>query len=127
MASTLARSAVVTIDAGGSDIDLALLREVFMTETEEGLETMEQALLALEARPNDSELLQTVFRAAHTLKGGAASLGLEGLGDFTHSMEDVLDKLRSKSLSPTREVVTLLLECVDALREMVPAELEAVR
>jgi len=105
-----------------SESDLALLREIFLSESQEGLQAMEQGLLGLEAHPDDSGLLQSVFRAAHTLKGGAVSLGLEGLGEFTHTMEDVLDRLRSRSLSPTADVITLLLECVDALREMLPAE-----
>jgi len=117
----------VTSSVGASDEDLALLREIFFAESEEGLQAMEDALVALEARPEDKELVQTIFRAAHTLKGGAVSLGLGALSEFAHNTEDILDRLRSGSTSPTPGVVGLLLECVDAMREMLSAELAARR
>lgn len=100
------------------DVDRDALVSLFFEEAEEGLVAMEQALVALEERPADSEALQTVFRVAHTLKGNASSLGFADLAEVTHGLESVLDLLRSGSVAVSREVVDVLLESVDVLREM---------
>jgi two-component system chemotaxis sensor kinase CheA len=99
-------------------VDYAAVLEVFLAESQEGLAAMEQALLALEAQPDDEAQLQTLFRMAHTLKGNAASLGLADLATLTHALEDVLERLRSRESALTDDVVTLLLESLDALGEM---------
>jgi two-component system chemotaxis sensor kinase CheA len=93
----------------------------FFGECEESLHAMEQALLALEARPEDHEQVQILFRMAHSLKGNAMSLGFTDLAEFTHGLEEVLDRLRSRETAVTAETVSLLLASVDALREMLPA------
>lgn len=98
--------------------ELNELLDLFIAEANEGLQTMEKAVLRLENAPDDPELLPTLFRAAHTLKGNSASLGFADLTGFTHGLEDVLDKLRSGELTPAPHITTLLLESVDALREM---------
>jgi two-component system chemotaxis sensor kinase CheA len=98
------------------DVDREALLTLFFEESEEGLSSMEQALLTLEEIPTDPEPLQTLFRAAHTLKGNSGSLGFTELAALTHGLEDVLDRLRRGSLAPSREVVDLLLESVDVLR-----------
>jgi two-component system, chemotaxis family, sensor kinase CheA len=103
------------------DVDYAALRDVFEAEAGEALDTMEQALLTLEAHPDAEAEIGTLFRLAHTLKGNAASMRLETLSEVTHVLEDVLDRRRNHLLEMTDEVVTLLLESVDALREMLPA------
>lgn len=102
------------------DIDLQLVLQTFLAESEEGLSAMEQALVALESRPEDDEALGTIFRAAHTLKGNASSFGFQGVTEFAHVLEDVLDRLRNRALPVTRSLITLLLRSVDALRQMVP-------
>jgi len=101
------------------DFDREALLLIFSEEAEEGLVRMEQALVALEEQPDDSEALQTVFRVAHTLKGSAACLGFADLAEMTHGLEGVLDRLRSGQVALSREVVDALLESVDVLREMV--------
>jgi two-component system chemotaxis sensor kinase CheA len=106
------------------DIDYDALLQTFLGESEEGLATMEEALLGLESRPHDAELLGTVFRVAHTLKGNASSLGFAGLVRLSHALEDLLDRLRSRLVLLTPELVTLLLRAVDALRELVPASVK---
>lgn len=100
------------------EVDRAALVSLFFEETDEGLAAMEQALVALEERPADSEAIQTLFRVAHTLKGNAASLGFGDLAEVTHGIESVLDRLRSGSVAVSRDVVDVLLESVDLLREM---------
>jgi two-component system chemotaxis sensor kinase CheA len=103
------------------DIDMAAILPVFLAEAEENLAQMEDALLALEASPGDAEALNTVFRAAHTLKGNAANLGLAPVAEFAHEVEDVLDRLREGAIVLTAPLAGLLLRAVDALRVLVPA------
>jgi two-component system chemotaxis sensor kinase CheA len=100
------------------DLDRLALHRLFFEESEEGLITMEEALVALEQTPGDTDALHSLFRAAHTLKGNAQSLGFTELAALTHGLEDVLDRLRSGGLVLTREVIDLLLECVDGLRTL---------
>jgi two-component system chemotaxis sensor kinase CheA len=102
------------------DIDLQPVLRMFREESEEGLGVAEQALLALESRPQDEECLGTVFRVTHTLKGNASSLGFPALTEFAHVLEDILDRLRKRELQATAPLVTLLLRSIDALRQMVP-------
>jgi len=103
------------------DIDLAAVLPVFLAEAEENLAELEGALLSLESRPGDAETLHTVFRAAHTLKGNAANLGLAPIAELTHGVEDVLDRLREGEVQLTPPLAGLLLRAVDALRALVPA------
>lgn len=103
------------------EIDLGVLLETFQAETEENLAAMEEALVVLEDRPDDLETLQGIFRAAHTLKGNAAALRFPGLAEFAHGVEDLLERLRQRSVAPTRDLITDLLRAVDAIRELVPA------
>lgn len=102
------------------DIDLQPILQMFLAESEEGLSAMEEALVALESRPEDDEALGTIFRVTHTLKGNASTFGFQALTEFAHVLEDVLDRLRNRQLPVTPPLVTLLLHSVDALRQMVP-------
>jgi two-component system chemotaxis sensor kinase CheA len=95
--------------------------DLFRVEAEEGLAQMEQALVSLEAQPADEEALGIIFRQAHTLKGNAASLGLVSLRRFAHALEDLLDRVRERTVPVSRRLVTLLLQSLDVLRAMVPA------
>ena len=99
------------------DVDRDALMRIFQQESEEGLAAMEQALVAFEQNQADAEALQTLFRAAHTLKGNAGCLGFTDLAALTHGIEDVLDRLRSGA-SASREIVDLLLESLDAVRTL---------
>jgi two-component system, chemotaxis family, sensor kinase CheA len=103
------------------DVDRDAIVQTFLDESEEGLAAMEEAMIGLEARPDDAELVGTIFRVAHTLKGNAASLGFEGLVRFAHALEDLLDRVRARTIAVAPDVVGLLLRSVDALREIVPA------
>jgi len=103
------------------DIDREAILRTFLAESEEHLSAMEQALVALEARPGDEELIQLIFRVAHTLKGSSDSLGFPVIADFAHTLEDHLARIRERTTTITGGVITVLLQAVDALRQMVPA------
>jgi len=99
--------------------ETAELLQLFVTEAGEHLDLLEQALIELEKRPLDAEELRTAFRAAHTVKGGASLLGLDAVEHLAHGAENVLASLRAGATTAEPEVVTLLLQAVDALRRMV--------
>jgi two-component system, chemotaxis family, sensor kinase CheA len=103
------------------DIDLEAIMRTFSAESEELIAEMEQAAVALESQPRDDKLLEVIFRGAHTLKGNAGSLGLSGVAEFTHALEDLLQRFRNGAVPVTRKGVTLLLRSIDSLREMLPA------
>lgn len=103
------------------EINRDLILKNFLVESTEGLGLMEQSILELETHPNDGELIQTIFRVVHTLKGNAGLLQIESLLAFTHNVEDLLDTVRNGQLSANADVITLLLDVVDVLRQMVAA------
>src|SRR4029453_2307972 len=105
-------------------IDRAELLQIFSAESEENLRDMEVAFVQLETTPQDEETLQTIFRAAHTIKGNAASLGFPALAKFAHGVEDVLDGLRTGATVLTTPLATILLQAVDALRQLTPGAVQ---
>jgi two-component system, chemotaxis family, sensor kinase CheA len=108
------------------DIDRAALMQAFLSDSEEDLGAMEQALLVLETRPDDVRALDTIFRKAHTLKGNAATLALDGFARLAHALEDVLHALRSRRIELSGDLTTAVLQGIDALRQSL-AELRAGR
>src|SRR5713101_7189170 len=100
------------------EINREMLLQSFREETEECLQQMEQLLLALETRPEDHELVSSLFRAAHTIKGNASLLEFNALARFLHDVEDLLDLCRSQTVVLSQEVINILLQTVDALRQM---------
>jgi two-component system chemotaxis sensor kinase CheA len=102
-------------------IDISRFRETFFEEAAEHLGSLENGLLELQSAGGDRELLNAIFRAAHSIKGGAGSFGLDEMARFTHSMEGVLDRLREGALTVTPELVTLLLSAVDVLQSLLAA------
>src|ERR1051325_1130426 len=103
------------------EIQRDVILKNFLLESEDGLKLMEQSILELELHPGNSETIQSIFRVVHTMKGNASLLEIEGLLAFTHTAEDLLDDLRNGQLTVTPEIITLLLELVDTLRQMVTA------
>ncbi len=101
-----------------STVDLRQFHQTFFEESLEGLDAMEQALLALENGAGDSELVHTIFRAAHSIKGGAATFGFSDLAAFTHVLESLLDELRGGRRAADAETIELLLQSVDCMRGM---------
>ena len=99
-------------------IDLSQFFQVFFEEAGENLQTMEQMLLELDVTAADDEELNAIFRCAHSVKGGAATFGFNDVALLTHQMEALLDKLRRHELSPTTQMVDVLLSAGDALRAL---------
>jgi two-component system chemotaxis sensor kinase CheA len=102
-------------------MDLSEFYEVFYEECYEGLEIMENGLVELDIGAADVEEINTIFRAAHSIKGGSATFDFIEIAGFTHVMETLLDEMRSGDRDVTVPSVDLLLESVDCLREMVDA------
>ncbi|WP_018953816.1 chemotaxis protein CheA [Thioalkalivibrio sulfidiphilus] len=100
-------------------IDVSQFVQTFLEESFEGLDVMEAQLLDLQG--DDVEAVNTIFRAAHSIKGGAGTFGFAAVGEFTHGVETLLDEMRSGHRSATPELVKLLLESVDCIREMLQA------
>ncbi len=88
---------------------------VFIDESQEHLQTLNQSLLELEHDPDNAAVLDKIFRAAHTLKGASATMGFNKMSNLTHAMEDVLSKLRSKEITLNPEITNSLFESVDLL------------
>ncbi len=103
------------------DFDREAVLSSFLAETQEGLDLMEQSLLALESNSGGAELLDDIFRVAHTLKGNATSLDFDDLKSFAHASEDLLDVLRKENTEVSADVISLLLKAVDQLRALVAA------
>ena len=103
------------------DHESELLLSTFISEAQEILGTMEEALLALDKDPSNAETLRSLFRAAHTLKGNSACLGMESIASVTHRVEDYFDAVqRGKDrIDPQR--VTVLLTFVDEMRKSIAA------
>ena len=99
-------------------IDLSQFHEVFFEESFEGLDTMENGLLALSPGSEDDESINDIFRAAHSIKGGAGTFGFSVVADFTHDLETLLDEMREGIRAVSQEIVDLMLKAVDCLREM---------
>jgi len=104
-----------------TDRDRDLLLQTFLTEAGEHLHALEEALVALEARPDDAELLNGIFRIAHSLKGDALMVGFPRIAEFAHGLEDLLDRLREGALAVDADLTTLLLRAVDVLRGLLAA------
>src|SRR5258706_3256481 len=106
------------------EINREMLLQSFREETEECLQQMEQLLLALETRPEDRELVSSLFRAAHTIKGNASLLEFNALARFLHNVEDLLDLCRSNIVALSHEVISILLQAVEVLPQMAKRAVE---
>ncbi|HEC18528.1 MAG TPA: chemotaxis protein CheA [Gammaproteobacteria bacterium] len=95
--------------------------QLFETEAGELLDDMEQSLLQLENNPGDMDHINSVFRAAHTIKGSAGLFAYEALIGFTHGVESVLDRVRAGELAISQELLSLLLSCRDVMGQLVDA------
>lgn len=99
------------------DVDLGMMGE-FVTECRDLIETAESALLDLEESPDDKELINTVFRAFHTIKGTSAFMGLDPISKFTHSAENLLNMVRDGDLPFDRPCADITLESIDILKKL---------
>jgi len=99
-------------------IDMKQFHAVFFEESQEHLDEMEQLLLDLDLADPDPEMLNSIFRAAHSIKGGSGIFGFDALAGVTHIMESLLDKIRQGTMAITSEMVDLFLGSVDQLKEI---------
>ena len=105
-----------------NDADQSFIQEAlpaFISEAQEQIEALEQLLLQLEDQPGNRELLDALFRCAHTIKGSAGIFGLDAVVGFTHHVENLLDRLREGQLQLSPDLSTLLLQCNDQIRALV--------
>jgi two-component system chemotaxis sensor kinase CheA len=99
--------------------DMKEIVDDFLVEADELLHSLDNNLVKLESTPGDLNLLNEIFRAAHTIKGTSSFLGFEQVTDLTHKMEDVLNKLRKAELVVTSEIMDVLLQSLDILKELI--------
>lgn len=101
------------------DMEMSDLLGVFLEEADEQLQKLDDGFLQLERDPGNLEIVKEVFRAAHTLKGSSATMGLKEIAELTHVMENLLDSLRNGVVAVSPDVVDLLLSSTDVLRTLV--------
>src|ERR1017187_1137065 len=91
------------------------IQQAFVVESRELLQMMEENLLQMEENGGDSETINAIFRAAHTIKGGAGVIECKFIVEFTHVLENVLDEMRSGTITSSPALVEVLLKCSDQL------------
>ncbi|NBG87589.1 chemotaxis protein CheA [Isachenkonia alkalipeptolytica] len=96
-------------------MDMNQYLDIFIEETKEHLQSMNEILLKLESFTYDKDLLNEMFRIAHTIKGMSGTMGYQNIAGLTHEMENVLDLIRNDELKTTEEIVDILFECFDQL------------
>jgi two-component system chemotaxis sensor kinase CheA len=102
------------------------LVKIFLEESEEEIRELETGLMRLEDDSGDDETINRVFRAAHTIKGSAGLVGFEQVSNYTHTLENILDRIRKNDLVVTKKLISGLLEGVDFLKKMIASETEGV-
>jgi two-component system chemotaxis sensor kinase CheA len=102
-------------------LDLAQFHDTFFAESFEALDSMENALLKLSAGDADAELVNTIFRVAHSIKGGSATFGFTDVAGFTHTLETLLDQMRAGKRRVDASLVDTLLRSCDLMRDMLGA------
>jgi two-component system chemotaxis sensor kinase CheA len=95
-------------------VDVDQYKQLFIEEAKEHVEVLTKSLLILEKDPKNIDVLNMLFRSAHTLKGSSAMMGYKDFSELTHAMEDIFDSMRRGS-QPSSDLVSILLECVDVL------------
>ena len=100
-------------------MDLNNYLEMFIEESKEHLQSINDELLKLESDSTNTAIVNEIFRSAHTLKGMAGSMGFDDLASLTHEMENVLDLLRNSKLTITSEIMDVIFKCVDLIERMV--------
>ncbi|WP_334021050.1 chemotaxis protein CheA [Alteromonas sp. S015] len=102
-------------------IDVNQFHGVFFDESDEHLQDMEQLLMTLDVDAPDPEELNSIFRAAHSIKGGSGIFGFDALMNLTHVMENLLDKARNQEIQVTSDIVDIFLQTLDVLKDTLSA------
>ncbi|MCR5756511.1 MAG: chemotaxis protein CheA [Selenomonas sp.] len=93
--------------------------DMFLDESHEHLQSLNEGLLSLEENPDDISVVNDIFRNAHTLKGMSATMGYNKIAELTHEMEDVLDLIRKEQLKLDEDIIDTLFKCLDSLEQMI--------
>ena len=96
-------------------MDVSQYLEIFIDESEEHLQTLSDCIMVLEKEPDNKDTINEVFRAAHSLKGMAGTMGFKKMQHLTHDMENVFQEVRSDHIKVTSGMIDLLFKCLDAL------------
>lgn len=100
-------------------MDMSQYLDIFMEESKEHLQSMNDILMQLENSPSNIDLLNEIFRIAHTLKGMSGTMGFANIASLTHEMENILDAIRNERISITTNVIDMLFECFDELEKYI--------
>jgi two-component system chemotaxis sensor kinase CheA len=100
-------------------MDMSKYMDIFRAESEKYIKELSDSLLVLESDPENTEQMNTLFRAAHTFKGMAATMGFKQIVELTHEMESLIDRLRTRQIVLNSSLIDVLLICVDTLDELV--------
>lgn len=93
--------------------------DMFLDESHEHLQSLNEGLLSLEENSDDVSVVNEIFRNAHTLKGMSATMGYNKIAELTHEMEDVLDLIRKEQLKLNEDIIDTLFKCLDSLEQMI--------
>jgi len=104
---------------GGNKLESSQYLEIFIDESVEHLDTLYEQLMELEKSPDEIQIIEEIFRAAHTLKGMAATMGYDELAGLTHTMENIFDAIREEKLTVETEMMDVLFHAVDTLNAIV--------
>jgi chemotaxis protein histidine kinase CheA len=101
------------------EIDLAKYSKLFVNESREYLRTLNEAMVELEKKPDDKEIVEVMFRGCHTIKGMAGMMGFETITETTHALEDLLNAIRNHKVEPTGDAAEMIFKALDALEGMI--------
>ena len=98
-------------------MDVSQYLEIFLDETNEHLQNLNTQILDLEQDPENADTVNEIFRAAHSLKGMAGTMGYKRMQNLTHDMENVFSEVRNGNIKVQPEMIDVLFQCLDALQE----------
>lgn len=98
-------------------MDVSQYLEIFLDETDEHLQNLNTQILMLEQEPDNMDTINEIFRAAHSLKGMAGTMGYKRMQTLTHDMENVFSEVRNGNIKVKAEMIDVLFQCLDALEE----------
>lgn len=101
------------------DFDISQFKDMYISEAREYLTSLNNNLLKLEKEPQNLDVLNEIFRIAHTLKGMSATMGFDNVVTLSHRMESLLDKLRKKNLEVDQYIIDLLFKGLDTLEKLI--------
>ena len=109
----------ITKTWGCLNMDVSQYLEIFIDESNEHLQSLSDQLMILEKEPENSDTINEIFRAAHSLKGMAGTMGYKRMQNLTHDMENVFSEVRNGNIKVTSDMCDVLFQCLDALESYV--------